>query len=178
MTLPGLPSIEAQIRKTRKFHAQSPHKLGILSGLYRLENGLKGGNGERRKTKWKAAPSLTGAKMAQKWPRNGENIEDCLENPFPAHFWATFPFFSPISGFQAVFHSVQARQNPNSKPPGLGPTTETDPKALPRMFSETLLILRQDLPYVQVIIVSSTFLDFSSSCRTNYWNQSESYHFQ
>ena len=92
-------------------------ELGLCQA-YRMENGLKAGNGEEWKTKWKTAPSLTRAKMAQKWPGNGENMGNCLKNTFPGHFWpflglsssvAVFHFVFhsfPISGFQAVFHSV------------------------------------------------------------------------
>ena len=63
--------------------------------------------------------------MAKKWPRNGLSRESSIffiSRPFfcaivaPVKLGANFPFgfpFFPFSSFQAGFHSVQAREDPN-----------------------------------------------------------------
>ena len=85
---------------------------------------------KKRKSKWKTAPSWTGAKMAKKWPKMGFLREFsiifsifglffCHCCPCPA--WGHFPFRFPIFFFHfrllAVFHAMPARQDPNAKLP-------------------------------------------------------------
>ena len=81
-------------------------RFGILSGLHGMENSLTAGNGE---------------KMGPEMHFRGNFHFISISGPFFDHFCCCqapgrfpfgFPFF-PISGCQAVFHSVQARQNPN-----------------------------------------------------------------
>ena len=86
-------------------------------GLYGMENGLKAGYGEKMENQMKDRPKLDRGKNGpQKWPGNGENMENCRENPFlgpffwpflPVKLGAIFHFvfhFFPISGFHVVFH--------------------------------------------------------------------------
>ena len=81
---------------------------------------------KKRKSKWRTAPSWTGAKMAKKWPKNGFLREFSII----FHFWAIFLPFLPLSSLGpfsistsifffpfpalAVFHAILARQDPNT----------------------------------------------------------------
>ena len=96
-------------------------KLGMLSGLYGVESGLKA----EMENQMENRLDLDRDKNAQKKPGNGFPI-----SPFPDHFLAMFApvkvgaggfsiWFSnlfPISAFRPFsFHSVQARRDPNTK---------------------------------------------------------------
>ena len=80
---------------------------------------------KKRKSKWKTAPSWTGAKMGKKWPKNGKIMENSLKNPFLGRFLPFLPLSSlgpfsvSISFFfffvhfrlLAVFLAIPARQD-------------------------------------------------------------------
>ena len=94
-------------------------KLGILSGLYGMENSLKAGNGERKmENRMENRPELDRGNNGQKMDFRGIfhffSIFWAIFAPVKlgAVFHSVFHFSFPISGFQAVFHPVQARQDP------------------------------------------------------------------
>ena len=75
----------------------------------------KAGNGKKWKTKWKTAPSWTGAKMANKWPENGEKWQIPSQILFrailgPVKLGAVFHLFFHFSPFPAFgrlpFHNL------------------------------------------------------------------------
>ena len=67
--------------------------IGILPGWYGMENGQKPEMGKKKwKSKWKTAPTWTGAKMAKKWPKNGFLRAFSIIFPFLGHF---LPFLPP-----------------------------------------------------------------------------------
>ena len=99
---------------------------GILSGLHRMESGMKAGNGEKMGNQMGNRPELdkgkNGQKMACTWRKYGTFPRISFSSPVFGHLYpcqarGCFPFgfhFLPISGFHAVLHSIQARQNPNA----------------------------------------------------------------
>ena len=88
-----------------------------------MENGLKAENGEKMENQMENRPELDRGKMAKKMAQEWIFEEFSIFSPFSLHFFAIFApvklgavfHFFAISGFQAVFHSVQARQNPKSR---------------------------------------------------------------
>ena len=99
--------------------------FGILPGWYGMENGQKPEMEKKWKSKWKTAPSWTGAKTAKKWPKNGQIMEFSIIFQFLGHFFLPFcpcparcrfpfrfPFFFHFR-LLAVFHAIPARQDPN-----------------------------------------------------------------
>ena len=70
------------------------YNFGILRGWYGVENGQKPEMEKKWKSKWKTAPSWTGAKMAKKWPKKRIFEENSLKNPL---IWAIFLPFLPLS---------------------------------------------------------------------------------